>query len=99
MPMIRLPTHPGEVLQTEFLTARRISQTTLARTLKVKSGRVNELVRGKRGVTPETAWMLASALGTTPEFWMNLQTAYDLARARPKKTRIKKLPANFVADD
>jgi antitoxin HigA-1 len=99
MPLIRLPVHPGEILQVEFLAARGISQTTLARTLGVKPGRVNELVRAKRGITPETAWMLAAALGTTPEFWMNLQMAYDLARARPKKTRIKKLPAGIAADD
>jgi addiction module HigA family antidote len=45
--------------------------------------RVNELVRGKRGVTPETAWLLAQALSTTPEYWTNLQAAHDLARSRP----------------
>ena len=47
--------------------------------------RVNEIVRGKRGITPETAWLFAQALGTTPEFWLNLQTAHDLARARPRR--------------
>ena len=45
--------------------------------------RLNELIRGKRGITPETAWLLASALNTTPEFWINLQAACDLARSRP----------------
>jgi addiction module HigA family antidote len=48
--------------------------------------RVNELVRGKRGITPETAWLLSQALNTTPEFWINLQSAYDLARSRPDTT-------------
>jgi len=51
--------------------------------LGVPVQRVNELVRGKRGVTPATAWLLARALGTTPEYWVNLQAAHDLARSRP----------------
>lgn len=81
----RTPSHPGEILESEFLVPLRISQTTLARAIRVKPGRVNELVRGKRGITPETAWMLARALRTSPEFWMNLQVAFDLARARPRR--------------
>lgn len=60
-----------------------ISQVALAAHLGVPVQRVNELVRGKRGVTPETAWLLSQALNTTPEFWINLQTTYDLARNRP----------------
>jgi addiction module HigA family antidote len=48
--------------------------------------RINEIVRGKRGITPETAWLFAGALGTSPEFWLNLQSNYDLARFRPKRT-------------
>jgi addiction module HigA family antidote len=54
--------------------------------------RINELVRGKRGITAETAWLLAQALGTTPEFWINLQSAYDLARSRPERP-VEKLAA------
>ena len=77
------PTHPGQILQTEFLGPRGITQSRLALVLNVKLPRVNELVHGKRGITPKTAWMLAGALGTTPEFWMNLQAVYDLARVRP----------------
>jgi plasmid maintenance system antidote protein VapI len=46
---------------------------------------VNEIIKGKRGVTPETAWLFAGALGTTPEFWLNLQAAHDLAKTQPKK--------------
>ena len=57
----------------------------LAEHLKVSVQRINELVRGKRGVTPETAWLLAQALNTTPEFWLNLQIAYDLAITRPAR--------------
>ena len=62
-----------------------ISQVTLARHLGIPVQRANEIVRGKRGVTPETAWLLAQAFGTTPEFWMNLQMAYDLVRNKPKQ--------------
>jgi antitoxin HigA-1 len=59
--------------------------TALATHLGVPVQRINELVRGKRGVTPDTAWLLAQALGTTPEFWMNLQASHDLARSRPSR--------------
>jgi addiction module HigA family antidote len=56
-----------------------------ARHVGVPLQRINEIVRGKRGVTPDTAWRLAQSLGTTPEFWMNLQSAYDLRRCRPER--------------
>ena len=81
----RVPTHPGEVLQEEFLSPLGVTQVTLAAHLGVPVQRINELVRGKRGVTPETAWLLAQALNTTPEFWLNLQAAHDLARAKPAR--------------
>ncbi len=82
-PQRRVPTHPGEVLLEEFLGPMGQTQVALAEHLGVPVQRINELVRGKRGVTPETAWLLAQALNTTPEFWLNLQAAYDLARNRP----------------
>lgn len=85
IPENRIPTHPGVVLSQEFLAPLGISQVALAAHIGVPVQRINELVRGKRGVTPETAWLLAEALRTTPEFWMNLQTAYDLARSRPAR--------------
>jgi len=84
-PENRIPTHPGEVLLEEFLVPMGISQVALAKHLGIPVQRVNEIVRGKRGVTPDTAWLLAQAFGTTPEFWMNLQMAYDLARNKPKQ--------------
>ncbi|MCZ7649578.1 MAG: HigA family addiction module antitoxin [Planctomycetota bacterium] len=62
-----------------------LSQVDLARHLNTSVQRVNEVVTGKRGVTPELVWLLAGALGATPGFWINLQTQYDLARARPAK--------------
>lgn len=61
------------------------TQVALAEHLGVSVQRINEFVRGKRGVTPETAWLLSQALNTTPEFWLNLQAAYDLARSRPSR--------------
>ena len=83
IPENRIPTHPGVILNQEFLAPLGISQVAFAAHLGVPVQRINELVRGKRGVTPETAWLLSQALNTTPEFWINLQTAYDLARSRP----------------
>ena len=83
IPENRIPTHPGVILRQEFLIPLGISQVALAAHLGTSVQRVNELVRGKRGVTPETAWLLAQALNTTPEFWINLQAAHDLARSRP----------------
>lgn len=83
IPEHRLPTHPGEILLEEFLSPLDIPQTKLAETLGISVQRVNELVNGKRGVTPDTAWRLAGAFGTTPQFWTNLQANYELAKARP----------------
>jgi len=83
IPENRIPTHPGVILGKEFLAPLGISQVALAAHLGVPVQRINELIRGKRGMTPETAWLLAAALNTTPEFWINLQAAYDLARSRP----------------
>ena len=85
IPSHRTPTHPGEILLEEFLVPMELTQTRLATHLEIPIQRINELVKGKRGITPDTAWLLAHALGTTPEFWMNLQTQYDLATSRPKK--------------
>lgn len=83
IPDNRIPTHPGVILAQEFLTPLGLSQVALAAHLGVPVQRVNELVRGKRGVTPETAWLLAQALDTTPEYWLKLQAAHDLTRSRP----------------
>jgi antitoxin HigA-1 len=83
LPENRVPTHPGVILSREFLAPLGITQVALAAHLGVPVQRVNELVRGKRGVTPETAWLLAQAFETTPEYWLNLQASHDLARTRP----------------
>ncbi len=86
LPRNRLPTHPGEVLLEEFLLPLDLSQVDLAEHLEVPVQRINEIVRGKRGVTPETAWLLAQAFDTTPEFWINLQANYDLVAKRPDRS-------------
>lgn len=86
LPENRIPTHPGEILLEEFLNPLGMSQVAFAKHIGVPTQRINEIVRGKRGVTPDTAWLFSQAFGTTPEFWLNLQTAYDLARTRPQRT-------------
>jgi len=80
-----VPVHPGEILLEEFLRPLGLSQATLARHLGISLVRVNELVNEKRGVSAETAWLLAEAFGTSPQFWVNLQSNYDLATNRPQR--------------
>jgi addiction module HigA family antidote len=70
----------------------KLSQVKLAEHLGMPLQRVNEIVRGKRGVTPETAWLLSAAFDTTPEFWLNLQAAHDLAKSRPRR-RVARMKA------
>lgn len=97
LPEFRIATHPGEILLAEFLEPLRLTQADLARALQIPLNRVNELVRGKRGITPDSALLLSEYFGNSPEFWMNLQTAHDLSRARqerpdPRKV-VRKRPA------
>ena len=72
------PIHPGEILREEFLAPLGLSASALAIELKVPPPRITELVRERRSVTPDTALRLARYFGTSPEFWMDLQSAYDL---------------------
>ncbi len=74
--------HPGEVLYAEFLQPLGLSSNALAMALRIPPPRITELVRGRRGMTPDTALRLARYFGTTAEFWMGLQTAHDLFWAR-----------------
>jgi addiction module HigA family antidote len=80
LPKNRLPTPPGEVLEEEFLTPMGLTQTALAERMGVAVQQINLIVRGRRAITPATAIMLSRALDTSPEFWMNLQTNYDLGQ-------------------
>lgn len=76
--MVHAPVHPGEILLLEFLKPMEISQYRLAQTINVPARRINEIVHGKRGISPDTAARLARAFGTSDRFWTNLQTRYDL---------------------
>lgn len=79
---MRIKTHPGEVLREEFMTPLGISQNKLARDLDITVSRVSGIVKETREVTADTAIRLASYFKTTPEFWMNLQSAYTLSRVQ-----------------
>ncbi|MFZ4404585.1 MAG: HigA family addiction module antitoxin [Pseudobdellovibrionaceae bacterium] len=86
---IRQPTnpfHPGEMLLEEFLEPAGISQVTFAKKLGWTKAKLNELIKGKRGITAETALDLADALKTSPKLWMNLQATYDLDKVRKSRS-------------
>ena len=92
------PTHPGEMLLEEFLKPLGMSQAELAGRLGVSYPRINELIHGKRGVTPDTALRLEQLFGMEAQFWLNLQLAWDLYRvihspAARRIRKIKRLPA------
>ena len=98
IPTHRAPTHPGEMLLEEFLTPMGLSQRNLADGIRVSYQRVNELVNGRRGITPATALRLARYFGTTPDLWMNLQLRWDLYHAQETEAseleRIKRVRAS-----
>jgi antitoxin HigA-1 len=75
------PFHPGEILLEEFLEPMEFSQRQFALQLDWSPRKLNEIIKGKRGITAQTAIDLSEALGTTPEFWLNLQQTWDLAQA------------------
>jgi addiction module HigA family antidote len=77
----RLPTHPGVILKKYYLGPREISVSALARAAGLTRKHISTIVNGRAGVTAETAVRFAEVLGTSPEYWLNLQTAYDLYRA------------------
>jgi antitoxin HigA-1 len=82
IPTHRPPTHPGEMLREEFLIPSGMSQAEAARRMGIPLNRLNEIIKGKRGITADTAWKLSALFDTTPESWMTLQTNYDLYRTR-----------------
>ncbi len=87
VPTHRAPTHPGEMLLEEFLKPMELSQRELAARIRVPYQRVNELINGRRGVTPATALRLAKYFGNTPGFWMNLQIRWDLYHAQQSEAK------------
>lgn len=95
------PTHPGEILMEEFLKPLGISQYRLAKDINVPPRRINEIVHKKRAISADTALRLSRYFGTTPEFWLNLQTHFDLEIQSDKlentlKTEVKVLSPKYV---
>ena len=92
------PVSPGEILLEEFLKPFHISQNRLAREIGISPGRVNEIIKGKQRITADMALRLHRFFGSTPDFWMNLQTQYDLKIAYQKKwDQIKTKISPFAA--
>jgi antitoxin HigA-1 len=87
IPTKRVPTHPGEMLLEEFLNPMGLSQRDLADGIHVPYQRINEIVNGRRGVTPSTALRLAKYFGTSPGFWLNLQLRWDLYHAQKAEAK------------
>ncbi len=87
IPTHRTPTHPGEMLLEEFLNPMALTQRELAQAIRVPYQRVNELINGRRGVTPSTALRLAKYFGVSADFWMNLQMRWDLYHAQRKESK------------
>ena len=79
--MSRIRTHPGEILREEFLKPLKLSANALALALRVPANRITAIVKGERAMTADTALRLARYFGTTAQFWMNAQAAYELSKA------------------
>jgi addiction module HigA family antidote len=86
------PTPPGEMLLEEYLKPLALTQSAFAEHIGVSFKRINEIVNGRRSITPETAWLFSQALGTTPRFWMSLQTTYDLVH-HPAPRQVERVKA------
>lgn len=84
------PIHPGEVLLEEFLLPLKISQYRLAKDIDVPARRINEIIHGSRGLTADTALRLAKYFATSPQFWLNLQSHYELAIESEEMAKILK---------
>ncbi len=80
------PFHPGEILLEEFLEPMGLTQSALAEKLGWTKAKLNELIKGKRGITADTALDLSAALGTSPKLWMNLQSTWDLNQAMKSRS-------------
>jgi addiction module HigA family antidote len=88
IPIKRVPTHSGEMLLEEFLVPASLTQRQLANSIHVPYQRVNDIVKGRCGITPSTALRLAKFFGNSPEFWMNIQLRWDLYHARNDELKI-----------
>ncbi|MBI9050268.1 MAG: HigA family addiction module antidote protein [Anaerolineaceae bacterium] len=88
VPTDRTPTHPGEMLLEEFLKPMGITQRELANAIHVPYQRINEIINGRRGVSPSTALRLAKALGMSADFWINLQLRWDMYFAKLNEVNV-----------
>ncbi|WP_299879965.1 HigA family addiction module antitoxin [uncultured Sulfitobacter sp.] len=84
------PIHPGEILKEEFLEPHGLSATAFAKRLGVPANRITRIIAGNSSVTADTALLLSAAFDTSAEFWLNLQTGYDLETARRDETILRK---------
>ncbi|MCP5464218.1 MAG: HigA family addiction module antidote protein [Deltaproteobacteria bacterium] len=91
LPKNRPPSHPGEILLKDFLEPLEITQSKLANYLQWPYARLNEIIKGKRGITVESALVLGEALNTGPQFWLNLQQNWDLWHSLKEHKSIKPL--------
>ena len=103
IPTHRTPTHPGEMLLEEFLKPMGVTQRDLANAINVPYQRVNEIINGRRGITPSTALRLAKVFRVSADFWMNVQLRWDLYFAKKSESdalkSIKPLPVNQISID
>src|ERR1039458_5640274 len=94
------PIHPGEILREEYLVPLNMSAHALAMELRAPASRINDIVRERRAVTPDTALRLARCFGTTAQFWLNLQSSFDLKRAESetgKRIELEVRPLEMAA--
>ena len=103
IPTHRAPTHPGEMLLEEFLKPMGMTQRDLAKSINVPYQRINEIINGRRGITPSTALRLSKAFGVSADFWMNIQLRWDLYFAKKSESdalrKIKQLPLHHLSKD
>ena len=96
IPKNRAPTHPGEMLLEEFLKPAGLTQKAFAHHIGWTCAKLNEIIHGKRGITPETALDLGDVFGMEADFWMNLQKDHDLYKAKQKHKKIKYLGKKII---
>ena len=94
VPTNRIPTHPGEMLLEEFLKPMGVTQKAFSEHLGWTYARVSEIVNGRRGVSADTALAFSECFGNSPEFWINLQTVFDLYEAKQKHQPAKKVTSS-----
>ena len=87
LPKNRQPTHPGEIIRYEYLDELNMTQQQLADSIGITRVRINEIILGKRSITPDTAFRLAKFFNTTPEFWIGLQTNFDMWNTLQKRKK------------